>query len=399
MLAQRTSLLSSSGTAAARAAAKAAAAAGKEIIDLAAGEIWTDPPPTVRDGAIKAIERGVNRYTDSIGLDELRQAIARKVSLDTGMVWEASEIAVTAGAKQALLDAALILLNPGDEVIIPRPCWPTFPAQVTLAGARPVFVDVLGPTYQPDPGAIRAKINRATKAIILNSPNNPTGAVYDRALLLEIADLAVKYDLWIISDDCYAPFVFDPAEGFTSICAAHPAVRARTLVVNAFSKQLALTGWRIGYLAGPREVIAMAKKLQSHTTSNPNVIAQHAVLHHLEASNGTWERELRTRVALSRARGLDILSRLKDVPRPTAQGGFFFYLDLSAVLARLPRHADGAPVTADDVAERLLREAGIGTVGGGTFGDPKGLRLSYGVPFDRLETGLHRLVEALNQLG
>src|SRR5262245_30300640 len=186
MLAQRTNLLSGSGTAEARTAAKAAAESGKEIVDLSAGEIWIEPPPSVREGAIKAIERGVNRYTESIGMEELRQAIARKVSLETGGIWDTSEIAVTSGAKQALVDAALILLNPGDEVIIPRPCWPTFPAQVTLAGARPVFVDTAAPTYQPSIDDIRAAVTSATKAIIINSPNNPTGAVYGRELMADI---------------------------------------------------------------------------------------------------------------------------------------------------------------------------------------------------------------------
>jgi aspartate aminotransferase len=396
MLAQRTSLLSGSGTADARAAAKAAAESGKEIVDLSAGEIWIEPPPGVRDGAIKAIERGVNRYTESIGMDELRQAIARKVSLDTGAIWDASEIAVTSGAKQALLDAALILLNPGDEVIIPRPCWPTFPAQVTLAGARPAFVDTAAPTYQPGVDDIRAAVTSATKAIIINSPNNPTGAVYGRELMADIVELAVRYDLWLISDECYDSFVFDP-NGRTSIVNVHNRARSRTLLVNAFSKQLAMTGWRLGYLAAPREIISTAKKLQSHTTSNPNVIAQHAVLHHLETTDGTWERNLRSRLGLARSRGLEILARLKDVPPPIAQGGFFFYLDLSRVRARIAARGDA--MTIDQISRELLRKTGVGSVAGSSFGDPSGLRLSFGAPLEQLEPALRRVVSMLNSLG
>ena len=396
MLAQRTSLLSGSGTADARAAAKAAAESGKEIVDLSAGEILIEPPPSVREGAIKAIERGVNRYTESIGMEELRQAIARKVSLETGGIWDTSEIAVTSGAKQALLDAALILLNPGDEVIIPRPCWPTFPAQVTLAGARPVFVDTAAPTYQPSIDDIRAAVTSATKAIIINSPNNPTGAVYGRELLADIVELAVRYDLWVVSDECYDSFVFDP-NGRASIVNVHNRARPRTLLVNAFSKQLALTGWRLGYLAAPREIISTAKKLHSHTTSNPNVIAQHAVLHHLETTDGTWERNLRSRLGLARSRGLEILARLKDVPPPVAQGGFFFYLDLSRVRARIA--ARGEAMTVDQISRELLRRTGVGSVAGSSFGDASGLRFSFGAPLEQLEPALRRAVSMLNSLG
>jgi aspartate aminotransferase len=329
-------------------------------------------------------------------MEELRQAIARKVSLETGAIWDASEIAVTSGAKQALLDAALILLNPGDEVIIPRPCWPTFPAQVTLAGARPVFVDTAAPTYQPCIDDVRAAVTSATKAIIINSPNNPTGAVYGRELMADIVELALRYDLWVISDECYDSFVFDP-NGRTSIVNAHNRARSRTLLVNAFSKQLAMTGWRLGYLAAPREIISTAKKLQSHTTSNPNVIAQHAVLHHLETTDGTWERNLRARLGLARSRGLEILARLRDVPPPIAQGGFFFYLDLSGVRARIA--ARGNAMTIDDISRQLLRNTGVGSVAGSSFGDPSGLRLSFGAPLEQLEPALRRAVKMLNSLG
>lgn len=395
MLAQRISLLSSSGTAAARDAATAAAAAGRQIIDLAAGEIIIEPPASVREGAIAAINAGTNRYTDSIGLPLLRKAVAEKLSAETDIDWNTDNIAITAGAKQGLLDAALAVLDPGDEVIIIRPCWPTFPSQVLLAGAKPVFVDARPPTYVPDIDAIRVAVTPHTKAVIINSPNNPTGAVYDRATLQAIGDLAINHQMWIVSDECYSSFVFTGAR-HESIVMAHPGARSRTILVNAFSKELAITGWRLGYVAASPEIISAARKLQSHTTSNANVIAQHAILHHLKIGDGSFERELHQRLSGARNIGLRILSGLQEVALPEAKGSFFFYLDLSRLVSAL---SFGGPVrSTDDIARLLLEQTGVGSVAGAAFGDVNGLRLSFGAPPDLLEPGLKRVVETLNGL-
>ncbi|WP_050424563.1 pyridoxal phosphate-dependent aminotransferase [Bradyrhizobium tropiciagri] len=395
MLAQRISFLSASGTAAAREAVKVAAAKDRRIIDLAAGEVVIAPPLSVREGAIAAINAGTNRYTDSVGLPALRAAIAEKLSAETGGLWNTDDIVITAGAKQGLLDAALAVLNPGDEVLIIRPCWPTFPSQVLLAGATPVFIDARPPAYIPDIVAIRAAITQHTKAIIINSPNNPTGAVYDRTILQGIGDLAIEYQLWIVSDECYSSFVFAAAR-HESIVTAHPGARSRTILVNAFSKALAITGWRLGYFAAPPEIISAAKKLQSHTTSNANVIAQHAILHHLQVGDGSFEREMHQRLSQARNTGLLILSGLDNVTTPGAKGSFFFYLDLTKFVSALPA---GSPVrSADDIARLLLEEVDVGCVAGSIFGDANGLRLSFGTPPDLMATGLRRVVETLNSL-
>ncbi|MDX8521781.1 pyridoxal phosphate-dependent aminotransferase [Mesorhizobium dulcispinae] len=395
MLAQRIALLSGSGTAAAREAAKAAAAKGRRIIDLAAGEVITAPPVSVREGAITAINAGVNRYTESIGLPSLRKAVAKKLSTETGFAWDTDNIVITAGAKQGLLDATLALLNPGDEVIIVRPCWPTFPSQVLLAGAKPVFVDAKPPSYVPEVRGIRNAVTPKTTTIIINSPNNPTGAVYDRTTLQAIGDLAINYDLWILSDECYSGFVFN-GDRHHSIIVAHPGIRSRTILVNAFSKELAITGWRLGYFAAPPEIVAAAKKLHSITTSNANVIAQHAILHHLEVGDGSYEREMHQRLAAARKAGLKILSKLEDVAPPRAEGSFFFYLDLTPLFAGLPRTSSTR--TVDDVARILLEEAGVASVAGTTFGDETGLRLSFGAPPEELEPALEKVVATLNGL-
>ena len=396
MLAQRTTLFANSGTSNARVAARKAAAEGREIIDLSAGELWSKPPRIIRSAATAAIEDGVSRYTDTLGLEALRQAIAKRIARQTGLFWEAGEVAVTAGAKQALFNAAMTVLDPGDEVIIPRPYWSTFPAQVTIAGATPVYLETAGDSFLPSLEKLAAATSEKTRAIIVNSPNNPTGRVYDGELLAKIAAFALERDIWVIFDECYHEFVYAPAT-HTNILTVAPEARPRTLVVNSFSKTLALTGWRIGYLAGPREVISAAKALQSHTTSNPNVIAQHAILAYLEQDDDSFVREARAELALKRAHSLQILSQLDEVPPPPAEGGFYLYLDVSGLLGR---SVSGRELgSADDVARLLLDEAGVATVPGNAFGDPGGLRLSYGLQRDLLDRGLTRTVETLSQVG
>ncbi|MHC4044840.1 aminotransferase class I/II-fold pyridoxal phosphate-dependent enzyme [Bradyrhizobium sp. 23AC] len=393
MLAQRTRLFKLSETAAAKAAAKAAAAKGKKIIDLTAGEIWSDLASSVREGAIAAIDRNLNRYTDTVGLMELREALARKICAETDQPWSADEIAVTNGAKQALFNAAMVILNPGDEVLIPVPYWTTFPAQSLVAGGMPVFVETRHSNFVPRVRDLAAAITSRTKAIVVNTPNNPTGAIYDRDTLAGIAQLAIDRNLWIIFDECYETFVHAP-HTHHPIVSVSPLARDRILIVNSFSKSLALTGWRIGYLAGPKVVISAIKALQSHTTSNPNVIAQHALLHYLEHGDPAFRLQLQRRIANARALGLSILSALQFVPPPAAQGGFYFYLDIRELQERAK--AFGRELNADDVVKMLLMDAGVATVSGTAFGDPAGVRLSYGVDLELLDKGLRDLTATLN---
>lgn len=395
MLAQRTALIKGSGTAAARAAAKEAADAGIEVVDFTAGEIWADLAPTIRDGAIEAIRKGVNRYTDTVGTAELREALARKVSAETGQLWSVNEIAVTAGAKQALFNLAMVLLNPGDEVIVPAPYWTTFPAQVRIAGGTPVHIDTRDNGYVPRLEDIEDALSPRSRAIVVNTPNNPTGAVYGAETLRGIGKLAIEHHLWIIFDECYGEFSHNDIPHHP-IVSVFPEARSRILIVNAFSKSLALTGWRLGYLAGPDYVVSAVKALQSHTTSNPNVVAQHAVLYHLQNSDGGYEQTLRSQLTAARQAGLEVLSGLSKVPVPKAMGGFYFYLDLKDLLAPEPWNLVIADRDVDSIVRDLITQAGVATVSGTAFGDPYGLRISYGIPAEKLERGLGRLVEFLN---
>lgn len=391
MLAQRIALFNSTGTA--WTIAEATAASAEQVIDLTTGEIWSDLAPSVREGAIEAINRNLSRYNDADDLIELRYALARKISAETAQHWSVDEITVTSGAKQALLNVAMALLNPGDEVLVPAPCWTTFPAQIVLAGGTPVFIETRHSNYVPKVTDLAAAITSKTRAIVVNTPSNPTGAIYDRVTLAGIAQLAVDRDLWIIFDECYGAFAHAPHIHYPIVSVA-PRARARILMVNSFSKSLGLTGWRIGYLAGPKAVISAVKALQKHATSNPNVIAQHALLHHLDSGDASFQQGLQRQVSHARALGLSILSTLRWVPLPAAQGGFYFYLDLSWWQRRAK--ARGREFDADDIVNVLLMDGGVATVPGTAFGDPAGVRLSYGIDLRLLERGLRRLTATLN---
>ncbi|TWB64541.1 pyridoxal phosphate-dependent aminotransferase [Bradyrhizobium sacchari] len=328
MLAQQISSVPGSGTAAAREAAEIAAEAGGQLIDLTGGQVIIEPPSSLAEGAIAAINAGTNQYTDSIGLKSSCKAFADKLSAQTGLGWNTEEIPITAGAKQGLLDAIPGVLEPADEVIIIRPCWPTFQSQVILAGAKPVFVEARSPTYVPEIIAIRTAVTPRTKAIIINSLNNATCAVSDQTPPQTIGDLAINYLLWIVSDECYSSLAFTGARQ-ESIVMAHLGPRSGTILINAFHKELAITGWRQGYFVAAPEVVAAAKKLHSYTTSTPNV----AILDHLQFGDGSFERTMHQRLSLARKTDLRILPGLVDVPTPSAEGSFFFYLNLSRFFA------------------------------------------------------------------
>ncbi|MCC8962450.1 aminotransferase class I/II-fold pyridoxal phosphate-dependent enzyme [Bradyrhizobium sp. Pear76] len=393
MLAERTTLFKFSDTAAAWTAAKAAAASAEQIIDLTAEEIHSDLAPMVREGTIIAINRNINRTPETGDPTELRHAIARKISTETGQPWSADEVAITSGSKHALFNAAMVLLNPGDEVLIPVPNWTSFPAQILLAGGVPILIETRSNNYVPKLPDLASAVTSKTKAVVVNTPNNPTGTIYDRETLAEIAQLAVERDLWIVFDESYGAFAHAPHTHHSIVSVAPPA-RPRTLLVNSFSKSLALTGWRIGYLAGPEAVISAAQALQRDTACNPNVISQHALLHHLESGDDAFQQKLQRQVSDARTLGLSILSTLRSIPQPAAQGGFHFYLDLKGWQRRTK--GPGPESNADDVVNVLLMDAGVATVSGTIFGDPAGIRLSYGVDLGSLDKGLRRLSATLN---
>jgi aspartate aminotransferase len=368
----------------------------RELIDLTTKEILARPPDEVRAGAIAAIEQGINHSTDVIGIEPLRKAIARRLAMATGLIWRTDEVAVTAGAKPALFNAALAILNPGDEVLIPCPYWSTFASHVVLAGAKPIFVKLdARDDYRPRIERLEQTLTSATRAIVVNTPGNPTGAILDGELLRAIADFAVRNGLWIIFDECDSAFVFEPSRHH-HILSVNPAARSCTLIVNSFSTSLALAGWRLGYVAGPQDVIAAVRAVQDQTMSSPNVITQHGVLAYLRCHDDHFEQAMRTSLGFNRAQGLDAFSRLMCTPLPVAQGGCSYYLDLSDLLAQVGQR--NGICSAGDLARFLSEEAGVAVATGSEFGDHNGIRISYSVDPGVLRRGLERLIDALNDL-
>jgi aspartate aminotransferase len=376
-----------------RALAARLQAQGRSIINLAAGELDDDTSGFIKQAAIDAVRRGTNKYTDTIGTPALRDALARRMASQAGLPWSANEIAVTAGAKQALFNTAMVLFDEGDEVIVPSPHWTTFPAQITLTGARPVFVDTSKDDYDLRADRIAAALTPRTKAIIVNTPNNPTGRLVSTETIREIARLARERDVWVIFDQCYATFVYGE-EQQSNILRLAPSLRERAVTIDSFSKSHALAGWRIGYLAGPAALVKAVSTLQSHTTSNPNALAQAVALALLERPAEDDLRAVKQELSSRRLLTLDVLSSIDGVRVVQPQGGFYVYLDMKKKL----RHLVHAETNADWLPEYILEKAGVAIVGGDAFGDSSGIRLSYAVAADTLKEGLVRLTACLRDL-
>ena len=346
---------------------------GREILDLAVGEPHFPPPPEVMRATAAALSAGHVRYGPVGGLPELRAAIAGRFD---GCAPE--NVLVSNGAKQVLFALFQIVCDPGDEVILPSPCWVSFAEQIRLAGGEPVLV----PTRngQLDPAAMAEAVSGRTVAILVNSPNNPTGAVYDRAGLEAVAALAVRRDLWLVSDEAYADFAFVET-GLESLWAL-AGIRDRLAVVRSFSKSYAMTGFRVGYAVAPPALIREMAKHQSHATGNVCTFAQHGALAALSTGSETVaarREELRVpgRAAWSRISGLFAC--------PEPQGAFYLFPDISGRL----RPGE----TAEDFAAALLEATGVAVVPGEAFGGPGHVRISYAAPRDRLDRGLSRLIE------
>ncbi len=391
-LAGRTALITPPGTSRMRVIANELKEAGVHVVNFAAGELDVDTSDLIKDAAKAAIDGKRNVYTPTLGLMPLRERIAAELSERCGTPYTAAEVGVAAGAKQALFNAAMVLLDPGDEVIIPQPYWVTFPTQVEIAGARPVFVDTRETGYRLDVASVERAVTPRTKAIVINSPNNPTGVVYDRDAIVGIAELAIRHDLWIIFDECYAELV-RPGHTHTNVVAACQAAKDRTVIVNSFSKSHALTGWRIGYAAGPGRVIKAMENLQGHTTSNPCSIAQYAVLEALRSGGRVFIEDVNRRLderldrAMAIVRDMQVLG--DGIGCAPAEGAFYLFLDIRSTIGK--RHGGQLIPNVGALCERILGEAKVAVVPGSAFGDPTGIRLSYAIADEDVTEGLQRL--------
>ncbi|MBI4567443.1 MAG: pyridoxal phosphate-dependent aminotransferase [Planctomycetes bacterium] len=381
-----------SATLAVSAKAAAMRADGVDVLSLSAGEPDFDTPDFIKDAAIKAIRDGKTKYTDVRGIGDLRAAIAAKFKRENGLSYSPEEVLVSCGAKQSVYNVFHALLNPGDEVIIPAPCWVSYPEMARLVGAKPVIVPAPAERdFNPTREALERAATRRTRMIVFSTPGNPTGAVFSRATLETIADFARARDLLIISDEIYEKLLYDGAQHL-SIASLSDDAKARTVVVNGHSKTYAMTGWRIGYAAGPRAVIHAMGNIQSHTTSNPNTPAQYAALAALTADQKFLDPFIaafdRRRRALAEG-----LARLPGVACRMPQGAFYAFPDFSALYGR----KIGGFEVRDSLtcATALLEGAHVATVPGEGFCADAHQRFSYAVRDSAIADGLARLAKFL----
>ncbi|MGH7276060.1 MAG: pyridoxal phosphate-dependent aminotransferase [Candidatus Rokuibacteriota bacterium] len=400
MLADRLKTLAPSSTLAVQAKAKELRAQGVDVISFGAGEPDFDTPERIKAAAVEAMRRGQTKYTEVGGIPELRRAVCAKFKRDGGLDYEPAEVLVSCGAKHTLFNLAVAVLNPGDEVLIPSPYWVSYPEQVRLVGGIPVPVETREATgFDLDPACLAAAVSERTKVVILNSPNNPTGAVFSRAALEGVARLAVERDLLVVSDECYAALTFEGRH--VSIASLSPEVKARTLVVNTCSKAYAMTGWRIGYCAGPRDLIRAMTDVQSQVTSNPSSVAQWAAV---EALGGVQDEVAKMAGEFDRRRRL-IIAGLNAIPGVSCvmpKGAFYAFANVSGLFGRAWKRAGAAPQplrASLDVAAFLLEEARVAVVPGLDFGSDAHVRLSYATSDALITEGLARMDRAVRALG
>jgi aspartate aminotransferase len=394
-LAARAGRIVPSPTLSITATAKAMVAQGIDVIDFASGEPDFDTPDLVKDAAYTAIKSGFTKYTPASGIDELKLAVVKKLETEQGLRYDKSQILISCGAKHTLYNIAEALFEHGDEVIIPSPFWVSYPDQVLLNDATPVLLETKeADGYVVTRRDLEAKITPKTKAIIINSPCNPTGATYNRECLEEIAGIAVRHDLVIISDEIYEKIIYDGVPHI-SIATLGPEIAARTVIVNGVSKAYAMTGWRIGYAAGPKALIAAMANIQSQSTSNPTSISQKAAAEALR--NGApftqqmlKEFDRRRRFMVSR------LNAMSGVSCSMPTGAFYAFPNVSGLFNRA--HAVGKIQAAADLATYLLQEAKVAVVPGEPFGSASHIRLSYATSMDAITRGLNRMESALGKL-
>lgn len=375
--------------------AKQLRAMGLDVIGFGAGEPDFDTPDYIKDAARDALDAGMTKYTPVAGTVELRTEIQQKLLRDNGLDYEIADIIVSNGAKQCLFNALSAILNPGDEVLLPSPCWVSYPEMVRMAGGVPVMVkgdEANG--FLVDADALRPFITERTKALILNSPNNPNGSVWPRALLEGIAALAVEKQFYVISDEIYEKLIYD-GERHVSIASLGDAIRAQTIVVNGVSKSYAMTGWRIGYAAGPKAVIRAMTAFQSHSTSNPNSIAQHAAA--VALTNG--EKFMHESLMEFDARRRLMHRLISEIPGLSAtlpKGAFYMMLNISALIGK---SLNGRTIGgSDDFAEMLLESQRVAVVPAHAFGDDRYVRLSYATSREKITLGLARIAEFVKEL-
>ena len=375
--------------------AKEMAASGMNVIGFGAGEPDFPTPAHICEAAKEALDRGMTRYTPVPGTMELRMAITRKMQRDHNLTYSPQEIIVSNGAKHSLYTVFQTILDPGDEVLIPTPCWVSYPELVRMAGGVPVLV----PTNEenrfiPTNQDIASRVTRRTKAIIITSPSNPNGSVWSREQLQYVGNLAVTHPFYIVSDEIYEKLIYD-GKKHLSIAQLGEQIKEQTFVINGLSKAFAMTGWRIGYCAAPRQEIAAMTAFQSQATSNANSIAQHAAAVALDGDQSCVD-EMRDQFQLRRDRMVELINSIDGISCLKPEGAFYVMMNIRGLLGK---SYNGRPVeNSMDFAELLLAEKQVAVVPGIAFEAEGFCRMSYATSMENIEEGLRRIEEFANLL-
>ncbi|MBE7040937.1 MAG: pyridoxal phosphate-dependent aminotransferase [Ruminococcaceae bacterium] len=370
---------------------KAMKAEGLDVVGFGAGEPDFDTPDYIKKAAIEAINAGKTKYTPAAGTMEVRKAVAEKFSRENGLSYEPTQIVVSNGAKHSLVNAFMAILNPGDEVIIPAPFWVSYPEMVKLADGVPVIVDSTEEAdFKVTVAALEKALTPKTRALVLNSPSNPTGMVYTAEELKAIADFAVKNDIYVISDEIYEHLIYEGKH--VSIASFGEDIKNRTIIINGVSKTYAMTGWRIGFAAAAPEIAKIMANVQSHASSNPNSIAQAATVAAL--SGGMDEIEVMKKAFVERRNYMvDRINSIDGVSCKKPNGAFYVLMNISKIKGKTI--AGKVINTSDDFAELFLQEAKVAVVPCSGFGDDNFVRWSYAVSMDTIREGLDRLEKFL----
>lgn len=370
--------------------ARALKAEGRDIISLSAGEPDFDTPPNIREAAKRAIDEGKSKYTDVDGIPELKDAVIAKFQRDNGLEYKRGQISVGTGGKQVLFNALLATLNPGDEVIIPTPCWVSYADIVLLGGGKPVFVPTrMEDGFRLQPDALEAVINANTKWIIFNSPSNPSGAAYGREDLKKLTEVLLRHDhVWVLTDDIYEHLIYD-GNVFYTPAQVEPGLFDRTLTLNGLSKAYCMTGWRLGYAGGPEKLIGAMRKLQSQSTSNPCSITQWAAV---EALNGPQDFIAANNKVFVERRDLVVamLNQASGITCEKPEGAFYVYPSCAGTIGKMS--AGGRRIKSDeDFVTALLEEEGVACVHGAAFEFSPAFRISYATSTEALTDACERI--------
>jgi len=394
-IAKRATAIKPSPTLATAAKAKAMKAQGIDVVDFGVGEPDFDTPENVKQAGIKAIQSGFTKYTPAGGTDELKDAVIDKFKKDNNLAYERPQVLISCGAKHSLYNIAEALFDPGDEVIIPAPYWVSYPDQVLLNDAAPVIVETTAEEgFTLTAKKLEKAVTKKTKALILNSPSNPTGLAYDQKTLEEIAAVAVRHQFYVISDEIYEKLLYD---GFKhcSIASLGREIKDLTIVVNGVSKSHAMTGWRIGYAAGPKDVLSAMANIQSQSTSNPSSISQKAAV---EALRGPQDFIATMNVEFDKRRRymVERLNAMKGVACLMPVGAFYAFPDVSRLFGK---NVNGKTIKGSaDLAAYLLEDAQVALVSGDAFGAEAYIRLSYATSMENIQKGLDRIEKAFARL-